>query len=183
MYSAMIKGVETVLQSIGVHMDPACTLSDNCDAIQKSFIRYYPNGSIGGCFFHLLLNIKKKRSLWKIAVPSAISSSQKSRFVIRARDARERFAQEALRWLSTLSFIHEFTLFSDLFLQMLHSQGDSELSNTTQGRVFSRNQEGLGKMYDVMWKCWHKQLIGRIQWEHFRNGCCCGISYENGPVP
>jgi hypothetical protein len=35
-----------------------------------------------------------------------------------------------LQWLSTLSFIHEFTLLSDLFLQMLHAQGDSELSNT-----------------------------------------------------
>jgi hypothetical protein len=97
MYSAMIKGVETVLQSIGVHMDPECTMSDNCYAIQKSFIRYYPNGSIGGCFFHLLQNIKKERRLWNIAVPSEISSSQKSRFIIRARDARERFAQEAKR--------------------------------------------------------------------------------------
>jgi DNA-binding LacI/PurR family transcriptional regulator len=54
MYSAMVQGVETVLQSIGVHMDPECTMSDNYDAIQKSFIRYYPNGSIGGCFFHIL---------------------------------------------------------------------------------------------------------------------------------
>jgi hypothetical protein len=73
MYSAMVKGVETVLKSIGVHMDPECTMSDNCDAIQKSFIRYYPEGSIGGCFFHLLPNIKKKSSLKNIAVPSAIS--------------------------------------------------------------------------------------------------------------
>ena len=117
MYSAMIQGVETVLQSIGVHMDPESTMSDHFNAIQKSFLRYYPNGSIGGCFFHLLQNIKKKLSLCNVAVPSAISSSQKSRFIIRARDARERFAQEALRWLSTLSFIHEFTLFSDLFLE------------------------------------------------------------------
>jgi MULE transposase domain len=96
MHSAMIKGVETILQSIGVHLDPECTMSDNCDAIQNSFLRYYPNGSIGGCFFHLLHNIKNKRSLWNIIVPSAISSSQKSRFIIRPRDARERFAQGAL---------------------------------------------------------------------------------------
>ena len=33
MYSAMIQGVETVLQSIGVHMDPECTMSDNIEAI------------------------------------------------------------------------------------------------------------------------------------------------------
>jgi MULE transposase domain len=38
MYSAMIQGVKTVLQSIGVHMDPECTMSDNCDAIQKSLL-------------------------------------------------------------------------------------------------------------------------------------------------
>jgi hypothetical protein len=76
MYSAIIQGVETVLQSIGVHMDPECSISDNFDAIQKSFIRNYPNGSIGGCFYHLLQNIKKNRSLWNKAVPSAISSSQ-----------------------------------------------------------------------------------------------------------
>jgi hypothetical protein len=117
-------------------MDPECAISDNCDAIQKSFLRYYPNGSIGGCSFHILQNIKKKRSRWNIAVPSAISSSQKSRFIIRARDARERFAKEALRWLSTLSVIHEFTLFSNLFLQMLHAQGDSELSNTLRAEYF-----------------------------------------------
>ena len=54
MYSAMIQGVETVLQSIGVHMDPECTMSDNCDAIQKSFQRYYPYVGIVGCLFHLL---------------------------------------------------------------------------------------------------------------------------------
>jgi MULE transposase domain len=58
MYSAMIQGVETVLQSIGVYMDPECTMSDDSNAIQKSFIRYYPNGSICGCFFHLQQNIK-----------------------------------------------------------------------------------------------------------------------------
>jgi MULE transposase domain len=57
LYWARIQGVETVLQSIGVHMDPECTMSTNCDAIQKSFLRYYPNGSIGGFFFHLLHNI------------------------------------------------------------------------------------------------------------------------------
>jgi MULE transposase domain len=130
MYWTMIQGVETVLQSIGVHMDPEYTMFNNCDAIQKSFLRYYPNGSIGGFFFHLLQNIKKKHSPWNIAVPSAISSSQKSRFILRARDARERFAQEGLRWLSTLSFIHVFTIFSDLFLQMLHAQGYSDLSDT-----------------------------------------------------
>jgi hypothetical protein len=33
MYLAMIQGVETVLKSIGVHMDSECTMSDNCDAI------------------------------------------------------------------------------------------------------------------------------------------------------
>jgi hypothetical protein len=33
MYSAMIQGVETALQSIGVHMDPEYTMSDNCEAI------------------------------------------------------------------------------------------------------------------------------------------------------
>jgi hypothetical protein len=42
MYSAMIQCVETVLQSIGVHMDPECTMSDNCDSIQNLVRRYYP---------------------------------------------------------------------------------------------------------------------------------------------
>jgi hypothetical protein len=55
----MIQGVETVLKSIGVQMDPDCTMSDSCDAIQKSFLRYYPSDSIGGCFFHLPQNIEK----------------------------------------------------------------------------------------------------------------------------
>jgi hypothetical protein len=126
-------------------MDPECTMSDNCDAIQKSLLIYYPNGSTGGYFFHLLQNIKKKRSLWNIAVPSLTSSSQKSRFIIRARDARERFAQKALRWLSTLPFIHEFTFFSYLFLQMLHAQGDSELSDTLRAENFRGIKRGWAK--------------------------------------
>jgi hypothetical protein len=75
-------------------------------------------------------------------VPSSISSSQKSRFIIRARDARERIAQEALRRLSTLSFIHEFTLFSDLFLQVLHAQGVSELSSTLRAEYFQGIKRG-----------------------------------------
>ena len=37
MYSAMIQGVGTVLQSIGVEMDPECTMSDNSDAIQNNY--------------------------------------------------------------------------------------------------------------------------------------------------
>jgi hypothetical protein len=145
MYSAMMQGVESVLQSIGVQMEPECTMSDNSDAIQKSFLRYFPNSIIGGCFFHLLQNIKKKRSLWNISVPSTISSTQKSRFIIRAKDGRERFAQEALRWLSSLSFIHEFTLFSDLFLQMLHARGDHELSDTLRGEYFQGFKRGWAR--------------------------------------
>jgi MULE transposase domain len=39
MYSAMMQGVESVLQSVGVQVEPECTMSDNSDAIQKSFIR------------------------------------------------------------------------------------------------------------------------------------------------
>jgi hypothetical protein len=35
MYSAMIQAVESVLQSIGVQMEPECTMSDNSDAIQN----------------------------------------------------------------------------------------------------------------------------------------------------
>jgi hypothetical protein len=34
------------------------------------------------------------------------------------------------------TFIHEFTLFSYLFLQMLHAHGDSELSNTLRAEYF-----------------------------------------------
>jgi hypothetical protein len=145
MYSAFIQGIETVLQSIGVRTDPECAMSDNSDAIQKSFMRYCPNTSIGGCFFHVLQNIKKKRSLWNIYVPTTISSTLKSRFVIRARDSRERFAQEALRWLSALSFIHEFTLFSDIFLQMLHAQGDQVLSDTLRAEYFQGFKRGWAR--------------------------------------
>jgi MULE transposase domain len=145
MYSAFIQGIETVLQSIDVQTDPECTISDNSDAIQKSFMRYYPNSSIGGCFFHLLQNIKKKRNLWNIYVPPTISSTLKSRFIIRARDARERFAQEALRWLSSLSFIHEFTLFSAIFIQLLHAQGDQELSDTLRAEYFQGIKRGWAR--------------------------------------
>ena len=35
-----------------------------------------------------------------------------------------------------LSFMHEFTLFSDLFLQMLHAQGDRRLSETLRTEYF-----------------------------------------------
>jgi hypothetical protein len=100
-------------------------------------------------------------------VPSAISSLQKSRFIVKARDARERFAQDALRWLSTLSFIH-YLHFFQLICTMFHAQGDSELSDVSEsslsplGLSILRNQEGLGEMYDAVWKCWHIHPIGNI---------------------
>jgi hypothetical protein len=79
---------------------------------------------------------------------------------------------------------HSYMIFH--FLRLFSSSaactGGQRAFRHTQGLVFSRNQEGLGKMYDAMWKCWHKQLIGSIQWENFRKEYCCGISYENGPV-
>jgi hypothetical protein len=78
-------------------------------------------------------------------VPSTISSTQKSRFIIRANDGRERFAQEALRWLSSLSFIHEFTLFSDLFLQTLHARGDNEISDTLRTEYFQGLKRGWAR--------------------------------------
>jgi hypothetical protein len=30
-------------------------------------------------------------------------------------------------------------------------------SETHSRPSISRNQEGLGKIYDALWKCWHKQ--------------------------
>jgi hypothetical protein len=65
--------------------------------------------------------------------------------ILRARDARERFAQEGLRWLSTLSFIHVFTIFSDLFLQMLHAQGYSELSDTLRAEYSQGIKRGWAR--------------------------------------
>jgi hypothetical protein len=95
--------------------------------------------------FSTYYRISRRNVVWNISVPSAISSSQKSRFIIRARDARERFTLEDLQWLSTLSFIHEFILFSDLFLQMLHAQGDSELSNTLRAEYFQGIKRGWAR--------------------------------------
>jgi hypothetical protein len=60
----------------------------------------------------------------------------------KGRDARERFALEVLRWLSTLSFIYKLKLFSDLFLQMLHRQGDSELSDSLRAEYFQGIKRG-----------------------------------------
>jgi hypothetical protein len=47
--------------------------------------------------------------------------------------------------LSTLSLIHEFTLFSDSFLQMLHAQRDSGLSNTLRAEYFQGRKRGWAR--------------------------------------
>jgi hypothetical protein len=59
-------------------------MSDNCSAIQHALRQYYPNSLAGNCKFHLLQNIKKKRSMWNINVPETIPASQKSKFIVRA---------------------------------------------------------------------------------------------------
>ena len=73
-------------------------MSDNCSAIQHALRQHYPNSLAGNCKFHLLQNIKKKRSMWNINVPETIPASQKSKFIVRARDACEKFAMESIRW-------------------------------------------------------------------------------------
>jgi hypothetical protein len=63
----------------------------------------------------------------------------------RARDVLERFAQEVLPGLSIISFIHEFTLLSDVFLRMLQAQGDSELSDTFRAEYFQGIKSGCAR--------------------------------------
>jgi hypothetical protein len=47
--------------------------------------------------------------------------------------------------MSTLSFIHKISLFSDLFLQMLHAQGDRELSDTLRAEYFQGIKRGWAR--------------------------------------
>jgi broad specificity polyphosphatase/5'/3'-nucleotidase SurE len=74
-------------------------MSDNFSAIQHALRHYYPNSLTGNFNFHLLQNIKKKRPMWNINVPETIPASQKSNFIVLARDACEKFDMESIRWL------------------------------------------------------------------------------------
>jgi hypothetical protein len=123
-YTSFVRSIQTEVQALGINWEVACTMSDNCDAIQNAFQSCFPQSLRGNCNFHIQQNIKKKRGLWQITVPSTIPASQKRAFVQRARNERERFTQDSIRWLSSLQSLDDFTLAGKLFLEILRAQGD-----------------------------------------------------------
>jgi MULE transposase domain len=114
-YTSFLKSIQNKVQALDIIWDAACTMSDNCDAIQNAFQSCFPLSKRGNCNFHIHQNIKKKRGLWEVSTPPTITASQKSAFVQRARNDRERFAQDSIRWLSSLQNVEDFTLASKLF--------------------------------------------------------------------
>jgi MULE transposase domain len=122
-FCSLIQNLQNSLASCNTGIFVECTMLDNCSAIQHALRQCYPNSLTGNCKFHLLQNIKKKRSLWKINVPETISASKKSKFIVRASDGCEMFAMESIRWLSSIAFDHDFTTCADLFLTKLEAQG------------------------------------------------------------
>eukprot|EP00171_Calliarthron_tuberculosum_P000609 IDg609t1 len=49
---------KTAMSRLNVDLNPDCTMSDNCPAIQKEFRSVFPDALIGNCFFHALKHNK-----------------------------------------------------------------------------------------------------------------------------
>jgi hypothetical protein len=76
-------------------------------------------------------------------VPTAISSSLNSRFIIRARDVQERFAQEALRWLSTHSYMNLH--FSHIYFFKCCMHMETASSQIHSGPSIFKESRGFGQ--------------------------------------
>jgi MULE transposase domain/SWIM zinc finger len=146
-FCSLIQSLQNALASCSIAISVECTMSDNCSAIQHALHQYYPNSLAGNCKFHLLQNIKKKRSMWNINVPETIPASQKSKFIVRARDACEKFAMESIRWLSSIAFEHDFTICADLFLTKLEAQGHEVMSNVLRNEYFHSMKRGWARAF------------------------------------
>jgi MULE transposase domain len=90
-FCSLIQSLQNALASCSMAISVECAMSNNCSAIQHALRQYYPSSLTGNWKFHLLQNIKKKRSMWNINVPETIPASQKSKFIVRARDVCEKF--------------------------------------------------------------------------------------------
>jgi hypothetical protein len=128
-FCSLIQSLQNALASCSIAIYVECTMSGNCSATQHELRQYYPSSLTENCKFHLLQNITMKRSMWNIDVPETIPASQKSKFIVRARDACEKLAMESIRWLSSMAFEHGFTICADLILTKLEAQGHEILSN------------------------------------------------------
>jgi MULE transposase domain/SWIM zinc finger len=146
-YTSFLKSIEAFLLTLGIPLNVSCTMSDSCDAIHNALHACFPTSRIGNCYFHIMQNIKKKRGVWNIAVPAGMSPAQKTKFVVQARKERERFAQESIRWLSTISCCAEFELAGKIFLEILHAQGDGSFSDSLKKEYFDGIKVGWARAF------------------------------------
>jgi MULE transposase domain/SWIM zinc finger len=147
LYTSLIMSVQTIVQALGITLKVECTMSDNCDAIQNAFQNCFPLSLRGNCNFHLQQNIKKKRGLWQVTVPASIPANRKNAFVVRARNEREAFTQDFIRWISSLQSPEEFSLASQLFLAILRDQGDQAFSDTLSKEYFEGHKRGWARSF------------------------------------
>jgi hypothetical protein len=146
-YTSFLKSVQNQAQALGIVWDAACAMSDNCDAIQNAFQICFPLSKRGNCNFHIHQNIRKKRGLWEVSTPPTVTASQKSAFVQRARNDRERFAQDSILWLSSLQNVEDFTLASKLFLEIIRAQGDQGFYEALSKEYFKGNKRGWARAF------------------------------------
>jgi MULE transposase domain len=147
LYTSFLKSIQSQVQGLGITWDVTCTMSDNSDAIQNAFETCFPTSRRGNCNFHIHQNIKKKRSLWDVTVPSTLLASQKPAYVQRVRGDRERFAQDSIRWLSSLQNEDDFTCASRLFLEILRAQGDQGFYDALSKEYFEESKRGWARAF------------------------------------
>jgi MULE transposase domain len=146
-YTSFLQSIQTHEQALGIVWSIECTMYDNCDAIQNAFQSYFAMSKRGNCNFHIHQNIKKKRGLWEVDIPSTIPASQNSAFVQRARNDRERFTQNSIRWLSSLHNEDYFTLGSKLFLEILRAQADQAIFDALSKEYFEGDKRGWAREF------------------------------------
>jgi hypothetical protein len=85
--------------------------------------------------------------MWNINLSETIPASEKYKFIVRARDACEKFSTESIRWLSSIAFEHDFTICADLFLTKLEAHRHKILRNVLHSEYFLSIERGWARAF------------------------------------
>jgi MULE transposase domain len=146
-FCCLMQSLQNALASCSIAISVECTMSDNCSAFQHALRQYYPNSLTGNCDSIYFKILRKKDRCGTSTFLKRFLLQKKSKFIVRARDACEKYAMESIRWLSSIAFEHDFTICADLFLTKLEAQGHEILSNVLRNEYFHSMKRGWARAF------------------------------------